>query len=212
GFVAERAPMTDLRQWLESIGLRQYADLFAQNQVDYDVLSDLSEQDLEKLGIPLGHRKKLLRAMPQQPATRPPALPGDEHDESTHAAQIGAERRHLTVLICDLVDSTALSARLDPEDLRQILHDFQSCCGEAIRRYEGHIARFMGDGVLAYFGFPMAHEDDAERAVTTALELLQSVPQLSVTSAPLAVRIGIASGLVIVGDLIGVGPAREFAL
>jgi class 3 adenylate cyclase/predicted ATPase len=202
--------MTDLRQWLDGIGLSQYADVFAQNEVDYDVLRELTEQDLEKLGIPLGHRKKLLRAMPWQPVAGPRALPRE--DDATYAAKIGAERRHLTVLFCDLVDSTALSARLDPEDLRQILHGFQSCCGESIRRYEGHIARFMGDGVLAYFGFPVAHEDDAERAVSTALELVQSVSRLAGPRAPLAVRVGIASGLVIVGDLIGVGSSREFAL
>jgi class 3 adenylate cyclase/predicted ATPase len=191
--------------------LRHYADLFAQHEVDYETLLGFEEQDFEKLGIPLGHRKKLLKAIAQAiPASsrKQQSLAG--HDEAL--GNIGADRRHLTVLICDLVDSTALSARLDPEDLRQILHDFQSCCGAAIRRYDGHIARFMGDGMLAYFGFPAAHEDDAERAVTAGLEIVQSVSRLSGPNAPLAVRIGIASGLVIVGDLIGEGPAREFAL
>jgi class 3 adenylate cyclase len=203
--------MTDLKQWLASIGLSQHADLFAQHEVEYETLLDLEEQDLEKLGVPLGHRKKLLKAIAQ--AARASSrgqhlLAADEEP----AAKIGADRRHLTVLMCDLVDSTALSAQLDPEDLRQILRVFQGCCGEAIRRYEGHIARFMGDAVLAYFGFPAAHEDDAERAVSASLEIVQSVSRLSSPNTPLAVRIGIASGLVIVGDLIGEGPAREFAL
>jgi class 3 adenylate cyclase len=117
------------------------------------------------------------------------------------------------VLLCDLVGSTALSARLDPEDLRRILRKFQRCCGDAIRRYEGHIARFMGDGVLAYFGFPTAHEDNAERAVKAALDIVDSITGLVLPIAEkLEVRIGIASGLVVVGDLIGEGPAREFAL
>ncbi len=124
-----------------------------------------------------------------------------------------AERRNLTVLFCDIVGSSALSAHLDPEDLREILRAFQASCGDAIRRYDGHIARYMGDGVLAYFGFPMAHEDDAERAVNTALQMIEAVCALTFPRArPLQVRIGIATGLVVVGDLIGEGPSREFAL
>ena len=126
---------------------------------------------------------------------------------------IKAERRNLTVLFCDIVGSSALSVRLDPEDLREILRAFQTSCGDAISRYEGHIARYMGDGVLAYFGFPTAHEDDAERAVNAALQMVASVPALTIPNAPpLALRIGIATGLVVVGDLIGEGPSREFAL
>src|SRR5262249_53506169 len=209
----EGVSMTDLKQWLVSIGLTQYADLFAQHQVDYEIFFDLEEEDREKLGIPIGHRKKLLKAMARAVGGPSRAQPPLRHEEEADSgAKIGAARRHLTVLICDLVGSTALSARLDPEDLRQILHDFQSSCAEAIRRYEGHIARFMGDGMLAYFGFPAAHEDDAERAVNAALEIVQSVSRFAAPNAPLAVRVGIASGLVIVGDLIGEGPAREFAL
>ncbi len=124
-----------------------------------------------------------------------------------------AERRNLTVLFCDIVGSSALSTQFDPEDLRDILHAFQAACGEAIRRYDGHIARYMGDGVLAYFGFPAAHEDDAERAVNAALQMAEAVPALTFHgAAQLKVRIGIATGLVVVGDLIGEGPSREFAL
>ncbi len=126
---------------------------------------------------------------------------------------VKAERRHLTILFCDMVGSSALSAELDPEDLRRILLAFQACCGEAIRDFGGHIARYLGDGILAYFGFPIAHEDDAERAVQAALQAVRSVSALSFPNVPsLKVRIGIATGLVVVGDLIGEGPSREFAL
>ena len=124
-----------------------------------------------------------------------------------------AERRNLTVLFCDMVGSSALSARLDPEDLREILRAFQTCCENAIHSYDGHIARYMGDGILAYFGFPAAHEDDAERAIQVALEIVKAVSGLSFPNAtPIQIRIGISTGLVIVGDLVGQGPSREFAL
>jgi len=124
-----------------------------------------------------------------------------------------AERRNLTVLFCDIVGSSALSTQFDPEDLREILLAFQAACGEAVRRYDGHVARYMGDGILAYFGFPTAHEDDAERAVNAALQMTETIPALTFHGAPpLKVRIGIATGLVVVGDLIGEGPSREFAL
>ncbi len=206
--------MTDLQQWLEKIGLVQYVDLFAKNDIDWETLPELSEQDLEKLGVSLGHRKKLIRAISEAFSTSLPATnPLDETQAPIGAVNDKAERRHLTVLLCDLVGSTALSARLDPEDLRGILREFQRCCGDAIRHYGGHIARFMGDGVLAYFGFPTAHEDDAERAVNAALEMVESVSALAITNEQNPeVRIGIASGLVVVGDLIGEGTAREFAL
>jgi class 3 adenylate cyclase/nucleoside-triphosphatase THEP1 len=207
--------MTDLQQWLEKIGLTQYSDLFAKNDIDLEILLDLNEQDLERLGISLGHRKKLLKAISEACSTSLQAPPERflETRSATRTAYARAERRHLTVLLCDLVGSTALSARLDPEDLRRILRNFQRCCGDAIRRYEGHIARFMGDGVLAYFGFPTAHEDNAEGAVKAALDIVDSVAGLVLPIAEkLEVRIGIASGLVVVGDLTGEGPAREFAL
>lgn len=129
------------------------------------------------------------------------------------ASGIKAERRNITVLFCDMVGSSALSARLDPEDLREILRAFQTCCENAIHSFDGHIARYMGDGILAYFGFPAAHEDDAERAVQAAFEIVKAVSALSFPgTTPIRVRIGIATGLVVVGDLIGEGPSREFAL
>jgi class 3 adenylate cyclase len=203
--------MTDLQHWLKEIGLAQYSDLFAANDIDWEILPDLTEHDLEKLGVSLGHRKKLVKAI--QARCGPLRDITLSVDPPPPAGAQNAERRHLTVLFCDLVGSTSLSAQLDPEELRKILFAFQRCCGDAIRRYEGHIARLMGDGVLAYFGFPSAHEDDAERAVKAALEIVQSVPALVIPiGGKLEVRIGIASGLVVVGDLIGEGPAREFAL
>lgn len=203
--------MTDLQRWLEKIGLAQYADLFAKNDVDWGILPELNEHDLEKLGVSMGHRKRLIKAISHafSNSLQAPTAPA----ESGSAPTATAERRHLTVFMCDLVGSTSLSTRLDPEDLRRILLEFQRSCADAIRRYEGHIARLMGDGVLAYFGFPTAHEDDAERAVKSALQIVESIPALIVPIAErLQVRIGIASGLVVVGDLIGEGPAREFAL
>lgn len=206
------AKMTDLQHWLEEIGLAQYSELFARNDIDWEILPDLTESELEKLGVSLGHRKKLVKAV----RARCDSLQVSNRStdaRSTPATAQSAERRHLTVLFCDLVGSTFLSAQLDPEEMRKILFDFQRCCGDAIRRYDGHIARLMGDGVLAYFGFPSAHEDDAERAVKAALEIVESVPAVAIPIAgKLEVRIGIASGLVVVGDLIGEGPSREFAL
>jgi class 3 adenylate cyclase len=216
GSVPLAAQMIDLQQWLDNIGLGQYADLFAKNDIDHEVLQELDEQDLPSLGVSFGHRKKLLKATAEYRCATPGASQRlDEVRRIVDAAGVKPERRHLTVLFCDIVGSTALSARLDPEDLRDILHGFQSCCGDAIRRYEGHIARFMGDGVLAYFGFPTAHEDDAERAVNAALRMVECV-SVSASAMPAAhrieIRIGIATGLVVVGDLIGEGPTREFAI
>jgi class 3 adenylate cyclase/predicted ATPase len=204
--------MTDLQHWLEEIGLAQYGDLFVKNDIDWEVLPDLTEQDLEKLGFSLGHRKKLIKAI-QASRAAPQSSTRSAETRLTSTATATAERRHLTVLLCDLVGSTSLSTRLDPEDLGKILSEFQRCCDNAIRRYDGRIGRLMGDGVLAYFGFPTAHEDDAERAVRAALEVVESVSALTLQIAQrLEVRIGIASGVVVIGDLIGEGTAREFAL
>jgi len=204
--------MSDISNWLESIGLGQYADLFAQNGVDLDVLPDLSEQELENLGVSLGHRKKLLKALAEDGRLGSAhARRASEVHLLAASATVRPERRHLTVLFCDLVGSTALSAQLDPEDLREILHVYQRCCTAAIRLYGGHIARFFGDGLLAYFGFPKTREGDAESAVNAALKIVESVTAIR-TARQLQVRIGIATGLVVAGDLIGEGSAAEFAL
>ena len=163
--------MSDLRQWLDSLGLGRYTDVFAQNDIDRETLPRLTEHDLAMLGVSLGHRKKLRKAIVDSETSAPPATTLRHAQETDAGSKL--ERRHLTVVFCDLVGSTALSTQLDPEDLREILHEFQNRCAQAIRRYEGHIARFSGDGVLAYFGFPTAHEDDAERAVRSALQMIE---------------------------------------
>jgi class 3 adenylate cyclase/predicted ATPase len=198
-----------MEDWLRRLGLEEHAGLFAEQRIDREVLPDLSAEDLEQLGIPLGHRKKLLKAIA--------ALSGDAEEEleadSPEAAD--AERRQLTVMFCDLVGSTALSQRLDPEDLREINRAYQDLCKETLESYEGYIARYMGDGVLAYFGYPRAHEDDPERAILASLDLLAAMDGLNADLSgehDLAVRIGVATGPVVVGDLIGRGASQESAV
>jgi class 3 adenylate cyclase/predicted ATPase len=201
---------TRLRKWLGTIGLSKYAALLAEHRIDYETVVRLTEADLEKLGISIEDRKKIIQATARY---RSASKRGDLTPTSLQVTEsdIKPERRQLTILFCDLVGSTALSVRLDPEDLRNILSEFQKRCGNAIRRYDGHIARFLGDGVLAYFGYPMAHEDDAERAANAALDVVESISEMGALGR-LEVRVGIATGMVVVGDLIGEGPAREFAL
>src|SRR5262249_27937643 len=155
----------------------------------------------------LGHRRRMLRAIRELTAT-PQATPA-----ASRPAQDHAERRQLTVMFCDLVGSTALSARLDPEDLRSIISAYHRCCSELVARNGGFVAKYMGDGVLAYFGYPQANEHDAERAVQAGLALVEAMPKLTTSAGvPLQVRIGIATGLVVVGDLIGAGAAQEQAV
>jgi class 3 adenylate cyclase/predicted ATPase len=199
----------DIGAWLSSIGMSEYAQRFAENDVDEGVLPHLTEQHLKDLGVSLGHRVKMLRAIAQlagaAPITPQPVI--------EPKPQNIAERRQLTVMFCDLVGSTALSARLDPEDLRAIIGAYHRCCAELVERNGGFVAKYMGDGVLAYFGYPQAHEHDAERAVRAGLALVEVVPKLKTAAGvPLPVRIGIATGLVVVGDLIGAGAAQEQAV
>ena len=199
----------DLGGWLRSLGLDQYEATFRANEIDTDVLPELTEIDLEKLGVPLGHRKRLLKAIAglAAPEKLPPTLgPAPERPETD-----AAERRQVTVMFSDLVGSTALSARMDPEDLREVISVYQKCVAETVRRFGGFVAKYMGDGVLVYFGYPQAHEDDAEQAVRAGLELIAAVASLK-TRAALQTRIGIATGLVVVGDLIGSGAAQEQAI
>src|SRR6185437_4385606 len=189
------------------LGLGQYAQRFAENYIDASVLRDLTDQDLEKIGIPLGHRKKLLRAIREladASAAPPPAT------AFRPAPSDSAERRQLTVMFIDLVGSTALSTRLDPEDLQEIIGAYHRCCAKVITQSGGFVARYLGDGVLAYFGYPQAHEDDAEQAVRAGLALVEAVAKLDAGQAPsLHVRVGIATGLVVVGELIGGDAAHE---
>jgi len=189
--------MMNLRRWLDDLGLGQYAELFANNFIDQQNLPNIDEGDLARLGVPPEHRQILIKAIADQ------GVKPQQTRSPMEAINVRAERRHLTILFCDMIGSTALSARLDPEDLQSILYQFQTCCSDAIRRYEGHIFRLMGDGVLAYFGFPKAHEDDAERAVNAALQIVQSIGEINAGGSQVEVRIGIATGLVLVGDLIG---------
>jgi class 3 adenylate cyclase/predicted ATPase len=200
----------DIDGWLRGIGLEQYAQTFRDNAIDADVLRDLTDDHLRELGLPLGARLKLLRAIATLGTIeRPPASP----EITPTAPRTDAERRQLTVMFVDLVGSTALSARLDPEDMREIVGAYHRSCAEQITKAGGFVAKYMGDGVLAYFGYPRAHEHDAERAVLAGLGLVEAVPKLStMAGSPLQVRVGIATGLVVVGDLIGMGAAQERAV
>jgi len=189
--------MKGIAEWLASIGLSEYAQRFADNAIDLSVIRDLTEQDLKDLGVLLGHRRKILRAIAELPAAAAPAETATEP-----APRDEAERRQLTVMFADLVGSTALSARMDPEDLREVISAYQKCVTETVQRFDGFVARYIGDAVLVYFGYPRAHEDDAERAIRAGLELITAVTALK-SDAPLQTRVGIATGLVVVGDLIG---------
>ena len=207
-------------RWLEQLDLGEHADAFTEGAIEWDILPDLDHEILKELGVHApGHRLRILKAVRtlgsesstedssdlERIVPRTDAPPGGE-----------AERRQLTVMFCDLVGSTALSQRLDPEDLREINRAYQDACKAAIERYEGYVARYMGDGVLAYFGYPQAHEDDAERAIHAGLAIVHSIADLqSPTAQPfdaLTVRLGIATGPVVVGDLIGEGASQESAV
>jgi len=202
--------------WLRDLGFARYESTFAENAIDADVLADLTEADLEKLGIPLGDRKRLIKAIQALQADPTGVLitSGVEGHAPTGQARLAAaERRHLTVMVCDLVDSTAISARLDPEDMCAVIDAYHAACARITLSYEGFLADFRGDGILAYFGYPIAHEDDAERTVRAGLDIIAALAQLETRAAkPLAVRIGIATGLVVVGDLSRKDLLREHAL
>jgi class 3 adenylate cyclase/predicted ATPase len=200
----------DVDAWLEGLGFGQYRALFSEQAIDRDVLPDLTDDDLARLGVPLGHRKKLLRAID--------ALLGrDVTERRAHEkpvrARSDAERRQLTVLNCDMVGSTTLASQLDPEDLRKVMGVYIDACANVVTSLGGFIAKYTGDGIIAYFGYPAALEDAAERAVRAGLELGQVVPNLvSLPNVTLHVRTGVATGLVVVGDLLGEGAAREEAV
>src|SRR5215472_10893626 len=196
-------------EWLRGLGLDQYGSEFRANDIDAEILRRLTAEDLRELGVAsVGHRRRLLDAI----AALGDGLPAAEASPAAAAASaatVEAERRHLTVMFCDLVGSTALSARFDPEDLREVIGAYPKCVADTIGRFAGFVAKYMGDGVLTYFGYPRAHEDDVERAVRAALGLVDAVGRLDVKSIKLQARVGIATGLVVVGDLIGEGSAQE---
>ncbi|WLA85748.1 adenylate/guanylate cyclase domain-containing protein [Bradyrhizobium elkanii] len=204
--------MQSIAHWLHALGFEQYAQRFAENEIDVSVLPHLTEQDLKDIGIPIGHRRKILAAIrgtssAGQAAFEPSAasMPSQKTD--------AAERRQLTVMFVDLVGSTALSGRLDPEELRDIIGAYHQRCAEVITSSGGFVAKYLGDGLLAYFGYPKAHEEDAEQAVRTGLALIEAVTRLNAGgSTLLQVRVGIATGLVVVGDLLGEGAAQEQAV
>jgi class 3 adenylate cyclase/predicted ATPase len=194
----------NIADWLRRLGLEQYTPAFAANDIDAEVLPELTADDLIGLGVSsIGHRRKLLAAIA---ALRDEVLQAAEAPSAAIAAE--AERRQLSVMFCDLVGSTALSARFDPEDLRELIGAYHRCVAETVARFAGFVAKYFGDGVLIYFGYPEAHEDDAERAVRAGLAVIEAVGRLAAPER-LNVRLGIASGLVVVGDLIGAGAAQE---
>ena len=201
----------DLAGWLRNLGLERYETAFRENHIDERVLPNLTQEDLKEIGVSsVGHRRTLLEAIA---ALRTDVSGKGPSAESAPAApspspEDRAERRQVTVMFSDLVGSTALSARMDPEDLREVITAYQKCVTLAVRRFGGFVAKYMGDGVLVYFGYPEAHEDDAERALRAGLELVAAVGALE-TNAPLQTRVGIATGLVVVGDLIGSGASQE---
>jgi class 3 adenylate cyclase/predicted ATPase len=208
----------DVGAWLRGLGLGRYGQAFRDNDIDARVLPGLTAEDLKEIGVAsVGHRRLLLQAAAalSAPTTTPALTPiaAETAAPETTPEPPQAERRQLTVMFVDLVGSTALSTRLDPEDLREVIRAYQDAVAGEVARLEGHVAKFMGDGVLAYFGFPRAHEDDAERAVRAGLDILGTVGRLSSSEGePLAARIGIATGLVVVGDLVGSGASREQAV
>ena len=190
--------MLDVSTWLAQLGLAKYVDVFAQNEIDLDALRHLSDDDLKELGLPIGPRRKVLAAVS---ALR----------DTTYKRPRGeAERRQLTVMFVDLVGSTELSQQSDPEEMRDLIGAYQATVSHEITRFEGHVAKLMGDGVLVYFGWPWSHEDDAERAIRAGLAAISAVGSLkTLRGEPLAARVGISTGLVVVGDLIGEGAAQE---
>ncbi len=206
---------TNVTAWLKELGLGQYATTFEENELDLDQLIDLTDADMKDLGITImGHRKKLFRAINALPVV--PRQEVSQNDTtaltnlSTPASTTEAERRQLTVMFCDLVGSTELSRRFDPEDLQTLITSYQAACNTAIERFDGYVARYMGDGMLVYFGYPVAHEDDAERAVRAGLGIIEEVALLDLPyDVELSVRVGIATGLVVAGDIIGTGASEE---
>ncbi len=207
--------MADLVGWLDKLGLGKFASNFSDNEVELSDLPELSDEDLKDIGLPLGPRRRILKALRSEKTDEDEATAlGDSADQSAEHHPT-AERRQLTVMFCDLAGSTALSSRLDPEDYRETIRAYQDVCAGVIARYDGYVAKFMGDGVLAYFGWPRSHENDAERALSAGLGLADAVPDIKLPddeTEPLKVRIGVATGPVVVGDIVGEGSAQEAAV
>jgi class 3 adenylate cyclase len=194
-----------MREWLEQIGLGRYAPVFDEHEITLDLLPDLTETDIDKLALPIGPRRRLILAIHSLDGA------SDSHAAAAPVAAapgtIEAERRQLTVMFCDLVGSTALAESLDPEELRDLMRAYRTAATRVVERYEGHVAQYLGDGLMVYFGWPVAHEDDAERGVRAALEIVDGVAALE-TPTPLAVRISVATGTVVVGEDAASGAAE----
>src|SRR6476660_9585049 len=188
-----RISMTAVPQiadWLKKLGMSEYAQSFAENDIDMAVLPDLTDQHLKDLGVSLGHRLKMLRAIRDLNNVSAAVTASSALVDIEPARRDDAERRQLTVMFADLVGSTALSTTLDPEDLRSVINVYHKCVAETVARFDGFVARYMGDGVLIYFGYPHAHEDDAERAVQAGLEIIEAIGNLGIQES-LRVRIGV---------------------
>ena len=205
--------MQQIANWLKTLGMSEYAERFAENRIDLSVLPDLTDQDLEKLGVLLGDRRKMLRAIAKLEVVQNsgPVVAVAAAASAAPRPTDTAERRQVTVMFSDLVGSTAMSARMDAEDLREVISAYQKCVTETVERFGGFVAKYMGDGVLIYFGYPQAHEDDAERAVRAGVELVAGVTVLK-SHVPMQTRVGVATGLVVIGDLIGSGASQEQAI
>jgi class 3 adenylate cyclase len=198
----------DVAEWLRGLGLEQYAPTFRDNDIDGEVLRRLTGEDLRELGVTsIGHRCRMLDAISALEGVLPSLV--ETNPSRGPLAPPEAERRQLTVMFCDLVGSTALSARLDPEDLRDVISAYHRIVTETVGGFDGFVAKYMGEGVLIYFGYPRAHEDDAEWAVRAGLGVIDAVGRLDTKSINLKARVGLATGLVVVGDLIGEGSAQE---
>ena len=199
----------DVTEWLTSLGLEQYAAAFRDNDIDGEVLPELTAADLTELGVAsIGHRRKLLAAIAALSVEPAAAVIASTPVAATPREESAAERRLLTIMFCDLVGSTELATRLDPEDLREVIGLYHRTAADVLSRFGGFVAKYMGDGILAYFGYPQAHEEDAEQAVRAGLEIARAVGRLALAQR-LEVRLGIATGLVVVGDLLGAGAAQE---
>ena len=213
--------MTDTSGWLVENGLEKYSSAFAEAEIEFTDLVHLTDEDLKEIGLPVGPRRRAIEAIKRlsvNPDTsvaevqaKPASLPEAASPQQTSTSD--AERRHLTVMFIDLVSSTEMAGRIDAEDMRNVITNYQNTVAGVVSRYEGFVAKFMGDGVLCYFGWPRANEDDAERAVRAGLSIIDTVKNMKAADGtPLATRIGIATGVVIVGDLIGSGATQEAAV
>ena len=214
----------DIQIWLAELGLAKYTPAFEEAEIEFADLAYLSEDDLKEMGLPIGPRRRITEAIriltgkvdtetaaPHEQAVTQPG--SDSASKTTAVPGTDAERRHLTVMFVDLVSSTEMASRLDAEDMRNVIIGYQNTVAGVVGRYDGLVAKFMGDGVMCYFGWPRAGEDDAERAVRAGLAIIESVRSIKAPDGiALATRIGVATGVVIVGDLIGSGPAQEAAV